>query len=145
MHDRKIGYNNNLKGWRYTMRRTNHLTLCFSILLFFFLIGCNEPIDTGNFDSQAWKNDRNGCKADRIEIYEDLAAIKENLIGLNEMEIQDLLGKPDRKEISKRSQRFYKYYLEPGPECGEVPGTAATFEIRFGALGYANELVYNNN
>ncbi len=42
---------------------------------------------------------------------------EEKMLGLNEMEIVDLLGKPDKQELYKRNQKFYRYYLQPGPAC----------------------------
>ncbi len=122
-----------------------------SIVLFYFLVmlmvvaGCNEKPDLGAFDSIAWKNDKKGCEGKRMDLLNDLEAIKNVLQGMNEEEIKAVLGPPDMKEISKRSQKFFYYYLKNGAQCGTTDEKAATYEIRFSALGYANEFVLIRN
>ena len=39
--------------------------------------------------------------------------------GLSAEEVEDLLGLTGCHELSERSQKYYIYYLEPGPVCTE--------------------------
>lgn len=89
-----------------------------------------------------WKADRNGCSGNRTSMADQLEKQKSKLLGLNEMEIVRVLGQPDRNELSKRNQKFYYYFLEPAPECGNGASDPAARKliIRFNAVGLAKEI-----
>lgn len=72
----------------------------------------------------------------------------EKIKGLDQEEIKELLGKPDKNELYKRSQKFFVYYLSPAPSCthGNTSEQQEIYlSIRFNATGLAKEvLVYYN-
>lgn len=56
-------------------------------------------------------------------------------------EIKKLLGKPDEQELYNRGQRFYIYFIEPGPKCDTPTGNPQVLLVRFSAVGIANEFI----
>jgi len=70
-----------------------------------------------------------------------LESEKDKLLALTEMEIIDILGRPDQNELSKRNQKFYYYYINPGPACKATSDAPAKkLSIRFNAMGLAKEV-----
>lgn len=77
----------------------------------------------------------------------ELQQAKDNLKGLNEDEIGQVLGKPDKNELYKRNQKFYIYEIANAPECANRANdsTHVYLNIRFNATGLAKEvLIYKN-
>ena len=66
---------------------------------------------------------------------------KTKLLGLDEMQLVELLGSPDQNELYSRNQKFYYYFIEPAPSC-DVKGdsTSERLVIRFNAVGLAKEV-----
>lgn len=93
------------------------------------------------FQSEQWTQDRNGCSGIRMELKGQLLSLKHNMRGFKVDEIVSLLGKPDAQELYSRSQRFYIYFIEPGPKCGTPKDNPQALFIRFSALGIANEFI----
>jgi len=94
-------------------------------------------------DKKSWAADKNGCELKRSEMSNAIRSQKEKLLALNEMQIVQLLGKPDENELYKRNQKFYYYYLKPARECGAAFDNQATdtkLVIRFNAMGLAKEV-----
>ena len=91
------------------------------------------------FDSETWIEDKSGCNGDRLSMKDELLSVKYNMRGLKTDEIEDLLGKPDAQELYNRSQRYYIYFLDPGPKCGEAVEEPQALFVRFSAVGIANE------
>lgn len=56
------------------------------------------------------------------------------------MEVVTLMGKPDQNELYKRNQKFYYYYLTPGPACSTPDSAATRLVLRFNAIGLAREV-----
>lgn len=109
------------------------------IILFFF--SCSKPLpDLEGIDQQAWKNDRNGCDKKRFAMKDAVLKEREKLLALDELQIIDLLGRPDRNELSKRNQKFYYYFLEPSDQCVVHGEDAEKLSIRFNAMGLAKEV-----
>lgn len=93
-------------------------------------------------DVAAWKNDKNACKGDRVKMIDSLLLQKEKLLALTELDIVDVLGKPDRQELYKRNQKFYYYFIMPSQECNLSASTGSRqLVIRFNAVGLAKEIV----
>jgi outer membrane protein assembly factor BamE (lipoprotein component of BamABCDE complex) len=69
----------------------------------------------------------------------DLISQKEELKGLSEDDIIELLGRPDRNELYKRNQKFYYYDLEPGKPCDSTAHNQQLI-LRFNAMGLAKEV-----
>jgi len=110
-----------------------------SVLVFILLFSaCSNPLpELAGIDRKVWIEDKNGCAAKRRGMQEALSKEKEKLKGLSEMDIVALLGKPDENELYKRNQKFYSYYVTPGPGCTDVEEQPQKLVIRFNAMGYA--------
>lgn len=65
---------------------------------------------------------------------------REKLLTLREMQIVQLLGRPDGNELFERNQKFYTYNLTPGKNCEVQDSAAVQLEIRFNAMGIAKEV-----
>lgn len=95
------------------------------------------------FTSDSWKQDPNACAGKRTSMREALKKQKEKLLGLNEMDVLSLLGKPDENELYTRNQKFYHYYLEPSPSCNPPSKQSKIPErlvLRFNAIGLVKEV-----
>lgn len=110
------------------------------ILILLVLIGCNAAPELENFDSDVWASDRYGCRDLRGGLYPSLKLQKSKLLGLNEMEVVHLLGKPDQNELFTRNQKFYYYFLEPSEKCTTPSPEAKRLVLRFNAVGLLKEM-----
>lgn len=97
------------------------------------------------FDAEKWKTDDNGCNGQRISMKEIFEFQHEKILGLHENELKAMLGKPDKQELYVRSQKFFVYYLEPGPLCQKGNEFPLTLHIRFNSLGFTNEVFLEND
>lgn len=113
------------------------------ILILLVLTGCGKPLPTlDNLDLEQWEKDKNACGSYRKDNIETLLAQKEKLLALKEMQIVNLIGRPDRNELYKRNQKFFYYYLKPAPECATYNvDDNARLAIRFNAMGLAKEIM----
>lgn len=124
---------------------TTHFYKPFLILFIFFLAqsGCNRKTEKisklQEFDSELWTQDKNGCKGDRLNLKNQILSLKHNMRGLKNSEIESYLGKPDAQELYDRSQRYYIYFIEPGPKCEAATENPQALFVRFSAVGIANE------
>lgn len=121
-----------------------YFTHLFILLTFIsFSTACNQKekkVDRlQEFDSQTWIADKNGCNGERMELKTQLLSQKHNMRGFKSNEIEDILGKPDAQELYDRSQRYYIYFLEPGPKCENPIKNPQALFVRFSAVGIANE------
>ena len=75
---------------------------------------------------------------------DELMIRKDELLGLKASEVNNLLGKPDRIELYKRSQKFMVYFVKPDETCPNYKPDDATnnITIRFDALGRAKEVIH---
>lgn len=109
------------------------------------LVSCgSKPIQLKNFDKEGWVNDKDGCSGARKSIVGTIIDQKDLLMAKEQEQITELLGKPDRHELYKRSQYFLVYSIEPGSSCPDfiADKKVANLSIRFNALGRVNEIVY---
>ncbi|GHM98543.1 hypothetical protein WSM22_00330 [Cytophagales bacterium WSM2-2] len=90
-------------------------------------------------DLNQWKEDKNGCKKERLKMLTPFRDQQDKLKGLSEDKIIALLGRPDQNELYKRNQKFYKYFIEPGNSC-ETDSASLMLTIRFNAMGLAKEI-----
>jgi hypothetical protein len=113
----------------------------FSIILITAaVISCGKKLpEFKNVDLTAWKEDKNGCLGHRKEMVEGLQSEKEKLLALNEMQIVELLGKSDQRELYKRNQKFFYYFLEPAADCKIAATAPKKLVVRFNAMGLAKE------
>lgn len=115
------------------------IILALAIVLF----NCANTVELTGFNAENWKNDANGCNGDRLKTIDALIANKEKLRGLNQTDIVALIGKPDRNELYKRSQKFFEYQITPDKSCNSESKTDNTsyLSIRFNATGLAKEIL----
>jgi hypothetical protein len=103
-----------------------------------------DPIDIPNFDETLFQADRKGCHGERAQMKEELMQIDTALKGLSQKQIQATLGKPDRHELAPRSQKYFVYYIDPGPDCPNGTEEPLTMLIRFSALDRSTEVSFQN-
>lgn len=113
------------------------------ILILLILSGCGKSLPTlDNLDLEQWEKDKNACGSYRKDNINTLLAQKEKLLALKEMQIVDLIGRPDRNELYKRNQKFFYYYLKPAPDCSNYKAdNVSRLAIRFNAMGLAKEVM----
>ena len=110
------------------------------VVMAFVLIGCAKKDTLGDFDTEKWQKDINGCAGDRSTMIDDLVEVKKNLLGLYQKSIIKLIGQPEEQELSNRSQTYYSYYIDAAPSCESSAEDPRILEIRFTSLGIANEV-----
>ncbi|MFZ1807371.1 MAG: hypothetical protein WAU36_09130 [Cyclobacteriaceae bacterium] len=114
-----------------------------SLLLFFFVLlsSCSSSLPTlEGIDLTLWKGDKNGCNGDRSKMIMAITQEKEKLKVLSEMDIIKLLGRPDENDLLQRSQKFYVYYLEPGPGCDQAKADPKKLILRMNAMSLTKEV-----
>ncbi|MBL7856523.1 MAG: hypothetical protein JNM57_02450 [Cyclobacteriaceae bacterium] len=117
---------------------TNRLNLILFILL---LSACGKSLpELDGVDKQAWINDKNACNGTRTAMLDTLRFQKEKLLALSEIQVVELLGRPDQNELSKRNQKFYYYFIQPAKDCSTPKPEALRLVIRFNAIGLAKEI-----
>lgn len=106
------------------------------------LYGCSKPLpDLKGIDRDRFAEDKNACNNVRRSMRNAIVDQKEKLLALNQMQVVRLLGRPDVNELSSRNQKFFYYFLEPGPDCGAgADSSAERLAIRFNAVGLAKEV-----
>ena len=108
------------------------------ILLFF---SCDRPLPTlDGIDQTKWKNDKNGCNGSRSAMLESLKQQQTKLQGLSEMQVINILGRPDQNELYKRNQKFFFYWIT-GSSCTK-DSVKIRLGIRFTAMGFAKEISF---
>ncbi len=113
------------------------------ITLLFTVVSCTQSLpELEGIDRQVWKDDKNGCIGKRAEMIDAITRQKDELLGLSETGLVELLGKPDQNELYKRNQKFYYYFIQPSAECHGKPHAehSERLVIRFNAMGLAKEI-----
>ena len=106
---------------------------------------CRSAVDIENFDEAAFQSDPDGCLGIRADMKETLFAADAQFKSLTQEEISATLGKPDRQELTSRSQKYFVYYIEPAPSCtGDSTAAPLTLYVRFSAVNRASEIKYEN-
>ena len=110
------------------------------IFLLLIVTYCGKPLpDLAPINLNTWKEDKGGCNGKRVSFVEELQHQKDELKGLSEKDIIQLLGRPDHNELYTRNQKFYYYDIEPGKSCLDQ-ASGKQLIIRFTAMGYAKEV-----
>lgn len=115
----------------------------FGLFLAVFTLfwSCGKPLpDLPGVDRQAWKADQGACAGQREGMMHAVDKNRDKLLALSEVDVVTLLGKPDEEELYKRNQKFYYYYLQPSPACGQGADNALRLVVRFNAVGLAKEV-----
>ncbi|OJJ15081.1 hypothetical protein BKI52_40150 [marine bacterium AO1-C] len=121
--------------------------LLYRILVVFAalaLYSCKTAPEISGFDSKQWKDDPMGCKNQRAKFFPILEKNKDKFIKVESGQILKLLGRPDRNELYKRTQRYYVYFVNSGSQCKGVKGNyGKILRIRFDALQRVSEVITN--
>lgn len=106
------------------------------------LCACNNALPVlDGMDELSWKSDKNACGGKRSEMIDTIKKQKEKLLALSELQIVELLGKPDQNELYKRNQKFFYYFVQPSKECAFAKiDHPERLVIRFNAMGLAKEV-----
>jgi hypothetical protein len=118
-------------------------TICSFSLFTFIFFSCGKSLPSlDGVDLKSWSEDKYGCSGKRSGMEKSLVAQREKLLALGELQIVELLGKPDQNELSKRNQKFYYYYLQSAKDCNNSDSTITPkrLAIRFNAMGLAKEV-----
>ncbi|MDH5379609.1 MAG: hypothetical protein OEW75_02080 [Cyclobacteriaceae bacterium] len=110
----------------------------------FLLLGCASSTDPlADFEKETWQKDIQGCNGDRILLLPKIKKLKENIKGKYSSYIVENLGNPDEKEIVKRSQLYFRYFLYNPIVCDSTKTTEGEkfVQIRFNATGLLDELI----
>ena len=104
------------------------------LLLLFLLARCNDVPIIDGFQKDMWANDLKECR-NYLESKGAKLLIdqKNNILGISQNELMQLLGKPDRQQLAKRNQKFFYYQLN----CQN----SQELSIRFNAVGHAKEMM----
>jgi hypothetical protein len=106
-------------------------------------ISCGKDLpELKGIDKAEWIADKHACGNKRSTMVSSLQTEKDKLLALSEMEIVEVLGRPDENELYKRNQKFFYYHLNPTKEfCDAAPDTGGLkLVIRFNAMGLAKEV-----
>ncbi|MDX5478566.1 hypothetical protein [Fontibacter flavus] len=98
------------------MLKNKILSIGFSLFLI-TMAACSQKVELVGVDLDKWKEDRNGCLGLRIHEIENFRSVKNDLLGKNNQAIIKTFGRPDKVELEDRSQTFFIYFIEAGPDC----------------------------
>jgi len=112
-------------------------------LILIILSACGRELPKlADINLEQWKQDRNACENYRTTVQQSIILQKDKLLALKEMQIVELLGRPDRNELYRRNQKFYYYYLSSAPDCQNYDAAnSKRLAIRFNAMGLAKEVM----
>ena len=115
------------------------------VCIFISSFGCGSK-KTVSFDTALWKSDKNGCKKERLKLYNGLLDNQDELLGLSNRQIINLLGMPERNELYERNQKFFIYAISPSSRCNiRYQGDKLFMFIRFNAIGLSQEIFIRQN
>jgi len=89
------------------------------ILTILIMTSCSTKVEVKGVNLDNWKKDRNGCLGLRMQELENFREVKNDLLGKDNQALIKTFGRPDKVELADRSQTFFIYFMEPGPDCGK--------------------------
>lgn len=115
----------------------------FYLLGFLFLAACGQKAQLlTEEEQQRFRQDRLGCEGERKAFIQKLRENKDIFLEMTDLEVRQQLGSPNREELYTRTQKFFVYYLEAGPQCenqGQMP--PRILQLRLSAVNRVNEAV----
>lgn len=121
------------------------ITILGITILGLFLWDCTATPDIPGFDEAAFRQDMGGCEGIRNGMKEQIFAIEDEIKGLSQQQVMNVLGRPDKHELASRGQKSFVYYIESSPACEQNDTTAPlTMYIRFSALDAVTEVRFEN-
>lgn len=121
------------------MNLFNRITTFFFGMLI-ILAGCSTP-DIEGFDKEIWMNDRKACNGKRSEQAKILLKNKDQIKGMDDDKVIDLLGKPERTQQFERGKKNFVYYIEPGNQCGTQEKEGKKLVVEINAVGFVDMLL----
>lgn len=106
----------------------HNLVFCLSLFLFF---QCSQKVELEGVEIVEWKKDRNGCLGFRLNEIEQFRNVKNEFLGKNNQALIKTFGRPDKVELADRSQTFFIYFIEPGPECNSKIENESPLKVIF--------------
>ncbi|WP_130276326.1 hypothetical protein [Cecembia calidifontis] len=104
--------------------------LIYSFIVFLFC-QCSSKVEVEGIDIEQWKKDRNGCLGWRLNEIEKFRVVKNEFLGKNNQALIKTFGRPDKVELADRSQTFFIYFIEPGPECNTESPNSQPLKVIF--------------
>lgn len=115
------------------------VSLSFLVLL--LNLGCKEKKSIPGFDHNAWKSHKLGCEGNRSAVVNDILDNKKTWQGLDDDDIVELLGAPERSYYYERNVRAFGYYLHPGKQCdSKLAGFGSRLIVEFNATGFSKRI-----
>ncbi|MFC0185070.1 hypothetical protein ACFFJX_22250 [Pseudarcicella hirudinis] len=99
--------------------------------LLFCISSCTKKPKLEGFDLEKWQADKGGCKGDRVQMIEQLKALKQELKGVSSNDMEDYLGKPDIQQLADRNQEYYVYFLDKGTHCEDIKNILMPRQLQF--------------
>jgi hypothetical protein len=119
--------------------------LVFGIVSFaIFYSACSSKVDLNNVNLENWKEDRDGCIGLRQQELEAFRVVKNDLLGKDNQSIIKTFGRPDKVELTDRSQSFFIYFIDPAPSCTNFDADAEQpmkVMLRMNAYSRVSEVV----
>ena len=118
------------------MKKSLFLLLFVAVLL----ITCKQKKKFQDFDSELWKQDQKACQDKRETILKSIPNFKAELKGMDDDDLTELLGNPEKTFYYGRGRKDYVYFLSSGLQCNKnssaMEGRELVIEIN--ALGFVN-------
>lgn len=114
--------------------------------LIFVIVSCQSrtPITISNFDAGNFKNDRGGCKNERLKALPILKANKNKLLGSFENQIFSTFGRYDYQILDKKNEKIFVYFLEKGAHCTQIQNSsqAQCMIIYLNSVSLVKEVIF---
>lgn len=112
------------------------------ILTALIIFSCSTKVEVKGVNLDNWKKDRNGCLGLRMQELENFRPVKNDLLGKDNQALIKTFGRPDKVELADRSQTFFIYFIEPGPDCenGEQLDEPLKVIFRLNAISRVSEV-----
>jgi len=106
----------------------------FALILTLF--ACSQKPKLEGFNSDVWKNDKKGCEGKRAYLAEVLLAKNQQLRGMDDDDLVNLLGKPEATNWESRGRKTYYYFIQKGSQCDQnLVLEGVKLAVDFDALG----------
>ncbi|MFL5731429.1 MAG: hypothetical protein ACJ75J_18210 [Cytophagaceae bacterium] len=122
--------------------RNVYLLICGALIF----AGCSEGYQLQGFDKKVWQLDKKGCEGKRKELVGILIQNKPRFKGMDDDDLLNLLGKPEKTVYYGRGRKDYSYFINPGNQCQnnqDMPAGSRLL-VEFDALGYVNIITLQN-
>ncbi len=121
------------------------VTLFVSVTVL-LLTACSPKVEVGNVNLDNWKQDRNGCLGLRANDIEEFRKVKNSLLGKDNQTLIKTFGRPDKVELTDRSQSFFIYFVDPAPTCSDAAPKEEILKvlIRLNAVSRVSEVTISH-